>query len=135
MKHHVIAACLLIGAAVYAANELSTVATVNYNKSGAQIQATKQTSITISGNTYCDQVWDAPTNETQVTLCSGLTTPGVVFLQNLDASNTVLHGTTSGSLGGKLKAGEWALFRMASTNLYLRADTTNVLVRSLIFPD
>jgi hypothetical protein len=126
---------LLLAGAALAANELVVNNSVNYNKNGAQIQQSKQASITITGNTYCDQIWNVPTNETQVVLCSGLTTPGVTYLQNLDASNVVTYGTTSGDYGLKLKGGEWALVRMASTNLYLKASTTNVLTRVLIFPE
>jgi hypothetical protein len=134
MRRYLILALLLAGG-VYAANELVINGSISYNKSGAQIQLSKQASITVTGNTYCDTVLDIPTNETKVALCTGLTTPGTAYLQNLDSSNTVSAGTTTGDLGMKLKASEWAVFRMASTNLYLKADTTNVLVRVLIFSD
>jgi hypothetical protein len=134
MRRYLILALLLAGG-VYAANELVINGSISYNKSGAQIQLSKQATITVTGNTYCDTVLDIGTNETKVTLCTGLTTPGAAYLQNLDSSNTVSAGTTTTDLGLKLKASEWAVFRMASTNLYLKADTTNVLVRVLIFPD
>jgi hypothetical protein len=134
MRRYLILALLLAGG-VYAANELVINGSISYNKNAAQIQLSKQASITVTGNTYCDTVLDVPTNETRVTICTGLTTPGAAYIQNLDTSNAVSIATTSTDYGLKLKASEWSVIRMASTNLYLKADTTNVFVRVLIFSD
>ena len=60
-----------------------------------------------------------------------LTTEGWMFLQNNDATNYVQWGFATGVYGGRLKAGEFALFRMEpALTLYLKANTAacNVLV-------
>lgn len=60
-----------------------------------------------------------------------LTTEGWLFMQNNDATNYVQWGFSTGVYGGRLKAGESALFRMEpSLTLYLKANTAacNVLV-------
>jgi hypothetical protein len=60
-----------------------------------------------------------------------LTTEGWLYLQNNDATNYVQWGFSTGVYGGRLKAGESALFRMEpSLTLYLKANTAacNVLV-------
>lgn len=60
-----------------------------------------------------------------------LTTEGWVFLQNNDAINYVQWGFATGVYGGRLKAGEFALFRAEpGLTLYLKANTAacNVLV-------
>jgi hypothetical protein len=60
-----------------------------------------------------------------------LTTEGWLYLQNNDATNYVQWGFATGVYGGRLKAGEFALFRMEpGLTLYLKANTAacNVLV-------
>jgi len=60
-----------------------------------------------------------------------LTTEGWLYLQNNDATNYVQWGFSTGVYGGRLKAGEFALFRMEpGLTLYLKANTAacNVLV-------
>jgi hypothetical protein len=60
-----------------------------------------------------------------------LTTEGWLYLQNNDPTNYVQWGFSTGVYGGRLKAGEFALFRMEpSLTLYLKANTAacNVLV-------
>lgn len=131
---HIIAALALAGA-VYAANELALQCVVQYTKNGAQVQATRNVQVTVSGNVYGDQIYDVDTNETRVSLAVGLTAPGCVFMQNLNPTNVVLWGTTTGDLGAKIGSNEWVVFRMASTNLYLQASTNTVLVRVLMFSE
>jgi len=60
-----------------------------------------------------------------------LTTEGWLYMQNNDATNYVQWGFSTGVYGGRLKAGECALFRMEpALTLYLKANTAacNVLV-------
>jgi hypothetical protein len=60
-----------------------------------------------------------------------LTTEGWLYMQNNDATNYVQWGFSTGVYGGRLKAGESALFRMEpGLTLYLKANTAacNVLV-------
>jgi len=72
---------------------------------------------------------------TQESIAFGeLTTPGWCTIQNLDETNFVEWGFSSGVYGGKLKAGETAgPFRLNSTSLFLKADTAacRVVVNAL----
>jgi hypothetical protein len=53
-----------------------------------------------------------------------LTTEGWLFMQNLDQTNYVQWGFSTGVYGGKLKPGEQAMFRMQpALTLYLKANT------------
>jgi len=55
---------------------------------------------------------------------SELGTEGWVLMQNLDAANYVQWGFATGAYGGRLEAGESAMFRLEpSTTLYLKANT------------
>lgn len=60
-----------------------------------------------------------------------LTTEGWLFMQNNDPTNYVQWGFSTGVYGGRLKAGEFALFRTEpALTLFLKANTAacNVLV-------
>jgi len=55
---------------------------------------------------------------------SELTTPGWCTIQNLDETNFVEWGFSTGVYGGKLKAGETAgPFRVNVSTLYFKSDT------------
>lgn len=63
-----------------------------------------------------------------------LSTVGWCALQNLDATNYVEWGFSTGVYGGRLEPGEMALFRLnPSTTLYLKANTAacKVLVNAM----
>lgn len=58
------------------------------------------------------------------TMMSELGTLGWLFMQNLDTTNYVEWGFSTGVYGGKMEPGEPALFRLKpSTTLYLKANT------------
>lgn len=60
---------------------------------------------------------------------SELTTVGWVLMENLDSTNYVEWGFSSGTYGGRMEAGESALFRLnPSTTLYMRANTASCAV-------
>lgn len=52
-----------------------------------------------------------------------LGTKGYCVIQNLSATNFIEWGFSTGVYGGKLLAGEVALFRLNATSLFLKADT------------
>ena len=55
---------------------------------------------------------------------SELSTEGWLLMENLDDTNYVEWGFSTGVYGGRLEAGEAALFRLnPSSTLYLRANT------------
>ncbi len=67
---------------------------------------------------------------------SELATVGWVILHNLDDTNFVEWGFATGAYGGRLEAGEKALFRLnPSTTLYLKANTAACKVLVNAFED
>lgn len=70
---------------------------------------------------------------------TGLTTPGYCYVKNLDATNYVELGPTSGGAiipFGKLKAGEQCLVRLAAgISLRALANTAAVKILIVIYDD
>lgn len=67
-----------------------------------------------------------------------ITTPGFLVIKNLDATNYIelekaTFSTTAGTV--KLKAGEVAMFRVASTTIYACANTAACDVAYLMLED
>ena len=60
-----------------------------------------------------------------------LGTKGWCIIQNLDTTNFIKFGFSTGVYGGKLLAGEACAFRLNNTSLYMIADTAacKVLVK------
>lgn len=55
---------------------------------------------------------------------SELTTEGWLLMENMDATNYVQWGFSTGVYGGRMEAGEFALFRCEpALTLYLKANT------------
>lgn len=68
------------------------------------------------------------TSEEEVALAE-LSTKGWCIIQNLDATNFVEWGFSTGVYGGKMLAGETAgPFRLNSTSLFLKSDTASCKV-------
>lgn len=65
-----------------------------------------------------------------------LSTVGWLAMENLDDTNYVEWGFATGVYGGRLEAGEPALFRLnPSTTLYLKADTADCKVNVYALED
>lgn len=61
---------------------------------------------------------------------------GYIFLKNLDTTNFVQLGFSTGVYGMKLKAGEIALFRLEpGVTLYAKADTAAVSLQYIVYED
>jgi hypothetical protein len=96
----------------------------NGNLSFSQNYGTKSYTQTAVGGPSPGMVEIGTVEETEA--FSELTVPGWCTIQNLDSTNFVEWGFSTGVYGGKLMAGETAgPFRInsASTTLYLKADT------------
>lgn len=70
---------------------------------------------------------------------SNLATPGLIYLQNLDATNFVTYGALSGSTFvplGKIKPGEIAFFRLdPDATFQMKADTASVNIWYYVLED
>jgi len=79
--------------------------------------------------------WIVGTSEENTTF-PDLSTEGWAAIQNQDATNYVEWGFSTGVYGGRLKAGEFAIFRVnPSATLYMKANTSACKVVVYCFED
>jgi hypothetical protein len=114
------------------ANELILSVSLNFSKSGAKCSRYYTKQITVSGDSFNHDVQSIGTTEEQLAQGADLGTPGYVLLINLDATNYVEIGSTTGVYDLKLKAGEPALYRHNSATIYAKANTDACLVEYII---
>ena len=114
------------------ANELSLRATLVFSKGGAKVNRSESISVTVTGDAFSHDVQSVGTTEEELAQGAELGTPGYVLLYNLDSTNYVEVGSTTGVYDIKLKAGEIALYRHNSATLYAKANTAACLVEYVI---
>lgn len=87
-------------------------------------------STTPAGTTLNKQVFSATSSPASVTF-SGVTTLGVIFLRNLDSTNTVTYGINSAGQSGSLQPGEVGIWRPNGNTMF--AGTTSGVASLQIF--
>jgi len=93
-------------------------------------------SITQDAAQAYEDVNSIPTSEEAVTTFGSIGTEGWCYLQNIDTTNYVEWGFSTGVYGGRLEAGETAMFRLnPAANLYLKSNTAACLVQIVVFED
>lgn len=121
------ASILLIGAAAYAANELSLVLNWSYSKAGVTLNNNNTQLITISGTAANSDVVNVSTNDTELTLGS-VTSPGWIFLKNLSAAGTANYirvGADGTNYLAQINAQEAAVFRLNASTLHAICQTNS----------
>jgi hypothetical protein len=78
--------------------------------------------VDVTGSVFIDNVQTVGTSEEAVVF-GDVATPGYVYVRNLDATNYVQLGATTGVYTIKLMPGENALFRLSGTTLFALANT------------
>ncbi len=118
------------------ANEIAIVVSMSFSKGGAIAQRAESISVDVTGDTFSHEV-QLVTFGSEVELAQGtlLGTPGYLFLKNLDATNFVKIGATTGVYTIKIKPGEVALYRHESATIYARADTGDCNVEYWLIED
>ena len=114
------------------ANEITVQASIQV------INGNLQDSFNIGGQTITQAASGGPTpgyftlgTSEETIAFSELSTKGWCAIQNLDATNFIKWGFSTGVYGGKLMPGEACVFRLNNTSLYMIADTAacKVLVK------
>ena len=84
-----------------------------------------------------DQVHNIGTTEESVTSFGDITTEGFCYLRNLDATNYVQWGYSTGVYGGRMEAGEPAgpLRLEPGADLFFKANTAACNVRIVVIED
>jgi len=115
------------------ADELSVSARLTFGKSSASVKTAYNLQIDVTGDSYTKAVQSVGiTPEEILTEHGDLATSGYVIVKNLDATNYVEIGATTGVYTIKLLAGEIALWRHNSANIYAKANTASCLVEYTI---
>lgn len=101
------------------------VAAVSMSKVGSQF--------TVSGTNYTRETVSVGTSAFVALDLGGITTPGYIFIQNLDATNYVeIAEATSGTGTIRLLPGEFALFRCDTATPSVKAHTGACVVEYLM---
>lgn len=96
--------------------------------------------VDMAGDAYSAQVQSIPTTAagTAVDVASAVGTPGYAFFRNLDDTNFIDLGvqvTATFYPFVTLKAGEGCVLRLTDTTFHARADTSAVLLESVVIED
>ncbi len=114
------------------AGELSLRVSLSFDKSDAEVKRSIGMSIDVAGDAFIHAVQSIGTSEEELAQGADIGTPGIVFAINLDATNYVEIGSTTGVYGIKLLAGEGYPWRHNSSTIYAKANTSACLVEYII---
>jgi hypothetical protein len=94
-------------------------------------------SVTCSGAQYQIATQAIGTSDESVAINSDISSLGYIYVRNLDGTNYVELGYTSGTYFGKLKAGEACVFRAGAglTTLHAKANTATCDIEYFVLPD
>jgi len=114
------------------ADELALTFKLSFSKGGAKVSRAFTDSVTITGDAFTHGIQSIGTAEEEVAQGADVGTPGYVLIVNLDATNYVEIGSTTGVYDIKLLAGEKALYRHNSATIYAKSNTAACLCEYII---
>lgn len=118
------------------ANEIQlNIQSFSFQKGGAAfVRSLGNVLINADGNDYSAGTQAVGTAQESLPL-GEVANVGMVYLKNLDATNYVEYGCITGQLSGKLKPGEFNIFRAAANAVYVKANTAACDVEFCICSD
>ena len=105
------------------ADELKLRISLRFSKGSAKVNIQESDSITVTGDAFEHAVQEVGTSEEALAQGADVGTPGFLLVKNLDATNYVEIGSTTGVYDIKLLAGEFCLYRHNSATIYAKANT------------
>lgn len=109
------------------ANELTISLVLNFAKGNVSIRKQLSDTITVAGTRGTDSSQTIATSSTAITLGSVTGVPGMIIIQNLDATNYVDLSMDSGfaadNVFAKLLAGQFCIFPAKLAAMYAKANT------------
>lgn len=114
------------------AGELSLRVSLSFDKSSAQVRRSSGISVDVAGDAFTHEVQSVGTSEEELAQGADLGTPGYVLILNLDSTNYVEVGSTTGVYDIKILAGEFACYRHNSATIYAKSNTSAVLCEYII---
>lgn len=112
------------------ADEISITLSLQFKKGGAALQRSESIRIDVTGDAFAHEIQLIPVANTALVEAAAIGTPGIVFVKNLDDTNTVNVGITA-SYTIALLPGEWTIFRAAGA-VYAAATGAACLVEYFI---
>lgn len=88
----------------------------------------------VSGTSGIENIVSVGTSNETLAL-GDIGTIGYCYFHNMDSTNYVEIGITSGTYALKLKAGEFALVRWNSSAVHCRANTSAINLEYVLIPD
>ena len=113
-------------------DELRLGVVLSFSKGGAGIPKSYHIEVDVAGDAYESAVQKVGTDEEQIAQGADLDIPGYVLAKNLDITNYVEIGSTTGVYDIKLLAGEIALWHHNSATIYARANAASCNVEYTI---
>lgn len=113
-------------------DELRIGIVLSFSKGGADVKRVEHFEVDVTGDAFTHEVQSVGTSEEELAQGADLGTPGYVFIKNMDSTNYVEVGSTTGVYDLKLQAGECAVYRHNSNTLYAKANTAACLVEYII---
>lgn len=114
------------------ANELNLMCGLVFNKANGNVNRRDSIIVSVTGDSFSHNIQSVGTTEEEVAQGADLGTPGYVWLKNLDSTNYIEIGSTTGVYDIKLKAKELALYRHNSETIYAKANTAACLLEYII---
>lgn len=119
------------------ANEILIGASLSFAKGGDSDVMAGNATVTLAGSKHLHQRQTITTSEVAIQL-GAVTAGGYCFIRNCDNTNYVqLKAATGATPWGRLKAGEFCLFRMdaGATAPYAQANAASVDIEILVLTD
>ena len=113
-------------------DELRLGIVLSFSKGNASIKKAEHIEVDVTGDAYESAVQEIGTSEEVLAQGADLGTPGYVLVKNLDSTNYVEIGSTTGVYDIKLLAGQPALWPHNSATIYAKANTAAVKVEYTI---
>jgi len=117
------------------ANELKMTINLDYLKNGVRVQKSETFQVSPIGDFSQHTQQSIGTTQETIGQSADLGTPGYLLIKNLDSTNYVEVGSTSGVYDIKLKAGEFCLYRHNSATIYAKANTAACAVEYILIED
>lgn len=120
------------------ASEITLQAALKATKGFLSIAKDKTVRIDLSGTAFMNAVQNIGTTYEQIVIPAEIATAGCAFFRNLDATNYVEVGVVVAATFYpllKLKPGEVAVCRLATTTFYAKANTAAVNLEICLLAD
>ena len=117
------------------ASELTVTAAFNYVKNNVSVNRSHSITVDVTGDAFTYQIQEIGTVEEIVEQGADVGTPGYILMRNLDATNYIEIGSTTGVYDIKLQAGEVAIYRHNSATIYAKANTGACLLEYFLIEE